>query len=308
MSRRLLALFLGLLLVVAGAAAGVLLDPDHWWPALAGAAAGLLAGGLLGLLLLRGRRRLHDGSEAQRLSGLPLVAHVPPPGTSDVDRRRAEESFRMLRAALALAPDDSAGAAARTVAVTSAAPGEGKTTVAAGLARALARAGRPVVAVEADLRRPGLAAALGATAAAPTAGTPPRGLTAAIVGGVPVLDLLVEVEPGLRLLPAGELPPNAPELLGSADTGRVLAELSALDVTIVLDTAPLLPVADTRELLALGAAGRIIVVARPGVVDRAELRQAVALLPDGPTTLLAVSGRAQTPRSYDRYLRDATRD
>lgn len=307
MTRRLLASFLGLLLVAAGAAGGVLLDPDHWWPALAGAAVGLLLGGLLGLLLLRGGRRLRDGSEAQRLSGLPLVAHVPPPGTSDVDRRRAEEAFRMLRAALALSPDDATSAAARTVAITSAAPGEGKTTVAAGLARALARAGRPVVAVEADLRRPGLAAALGVASAATTA-APQRGLTAAIVGGVPVLDLLVEVEPGLRLLPAGELPPNAPELLGSADTGRVLAELAALDVTIVLDTAPLLPVADTRELLALGAAGRIIVIARPGVVDRGELRQAVALLPDGPTALLAVSGRAQTPRSYDRYLRDATRD
>jgi Mrp family chromosome partitioning ATPase len=187
------------------------------------------------------------------------------------------------------------------VVVTSAAPGEGKTTVAAGLAGALARAGRPVVAVEADLRRPALAAALGVDVRGA------RGLTAAIVGGVPVQDLLVEAAPGLRLLPAGELPPNAPELLGSADAARVLAELAGLGVDVVLDTAPLLPVADTRELLAHAAGHRVVVVARPGVADRDELRSAVGLLPDPARAVLAVSGRSPVPRSYDRYLADGER-
>ncbi|MGX6450205.1 hypothetical protein ACVU7I_19365, partial [Patulibacter sp. S7RM1-6] len=160
-----------------------------------------------------------------------------------------------------------------------------------------------VVAVEADLRRPGLTTALGGD----RAGTPTRGLTAAIVGGVPVADLLVEIEPGLRLLPAGELPPNAPELLGSPEAARVLRELHGLGAAVVLDTAPLLPVADTRELLRLGGVSRALLVARPGLVDRREVRDAVALLPDDAAAILAVSGRAQTPRSYDRYLRDGSR-
>lgn len=285
-----------------GAAAGRLIDDGPWWPTAAGAGVGLL----LGLLLVswwiaRSARRLRDGSEAQRISGLPLVAHVLPPGKSETERRRADEAFRMLRAALTLGGETTG--APHVVVVSSAAPGEGKTTVAAGLARAIARAGRPVVVVEADLRRPGLVAALGLNGKP----APTRGLTAAIVGGVAIDDLLVEVEPGLHLLPAGELPPNAPELLGSDDAARVLEELAARGGTVILDTAPLLPVADTRELLGHETPGRVVLVARPGVVNRAELRDAVGLLPGDAPAILAVSGRAPTPRSYDRYLRDATR-
>lgn len=302
MPRRLLpVLLLVLAAILIGAAVGLLTVADRpWWATLAGAGVGLLLAGPAAFLALRGSRRLTDGAHAQRVAGLPLVAHVPPPAGSDAERRRADEAFRMLRAAL-VPHGDAAGPGLRIV-VTSAAPGEGKTTVAAGLARALSRAGRPVVAVEADLRRPALAGALGVTAVAS------RGLTAAIVGGVPVADLLVDVAPGLRLLPAGELPPNAPELLGGPDAARVLAELEALGVDVVLDTAPLLPVADTRELLSRAGTGhRVVLVARPGVADRDELRSAVALLPATDAAILAVSGRAQVPRSYDRYLRDGER-
>lgn len=325
-SRRLpIALLLVTVATLAGAGAGLAIDPDHRAAiAVAGGAAALVVAGLVAALRLRRSRALTDGADAQRVSGLPLVAHVAPPAGGDVDRRRADEAFRMLRAALVPAPaaagagseagaedgpraDGAAGAGGDgstdgvVIAVTSAAPGEGKTTVAAGLARALARAGRPVVAVEADLRRPALAAALGVE------GTPAQGLTAAIVGGVPVADLLVDAGAGLRLLPAGELPPNAPELLGGPDAARVLGELRALGVDIVLDTAPLLPVADTRELLGHVAAGRVLLVARPGVADRDELRSAVELLPDRGRAVLAVSGRARAPRSYDRYLREGER-
>ncbi|WP_026913037.1 cellulose synthase operon protein YhjQ/BcsQ [Patulibacter minatonensis] len=302
MSRRLLtALLLALALVLVGAAVGLLLVDDRpWWSAVAGGGVGALVAGPPAFVLGRRTTRLTGGAHAQAVSGLPLVAHVPPPGSDAADARRADEAFRMLRAALVPAPgpDDAPGL---VVVVTSAAPGEGKTTVAAGLARALARAGRPVVAVETDLRRPALSGALGVP------GNPARGLTAAIVGGVPVADLLIEVEAGLRLLPAGELPPNAPELLGSPDAARVLRELSASGVDVVLDTAPLLPVADTRELLAHPIGRRTVLVSRPGVSDSDELRAAVALLPDGSGAVLAVSGRAHAPRSYDAYLRDGAR-
>jgi Mrp family chromosome partitioning ATPase len=303
-----------LLLVAAlvGAAVGYAVSEDAW-AAAGGAAAGLVLAAPVAALLARRRpRRLADGADAAAVAGLPLIAHVPAPGSDETDRRRAQEAFRMLRAAVLPRPGaDGAEARTRAILVTSAAPGEGKTTVAAGLARALARAGRPVVVVEADLRRPGLAAALGRGDATGTGtvsgGAALRGLSAAIVGGVPVVDLLVEVEPGLRLLAAGELPPNAPELLGSPDAGRVLDELLALGVDVVLDTAPLLPVADTRELLTRADGARVVLVARPGVAGRDELRDAVALLPADADALLVVSGRARAPRSYDRYLADGER-
>ncbi len=290
---RLVLLLPPLLLAALGAGAGLLADPDRAWPAAAGAVAGLVLGAAAALLWARRRRRVRDGADAAAITGLTPVAHVPPPGDHAPDRRRQEEAFRMLRAALRL-HEGSAG----PVVVTSAAPGEGKTTVAAGLGRALARSGRPVVLVEADLRRPGLAALLGTP-------TPPQGLTAALVGGVPVAELLVEVEPGLRVVPAGALPPNAPELLGSEDGARVLDELRALDALVLLDVAPLLPVADTRELLAHERHGTVVLVARPGRITRDELARAAALLPPDAPRVLVVSGQASTPRSYDRYLRDA---
>ncbi len=303
MSWRTVPLFLLIVALAAavGAAAGRLIDDSEWWPTAAGAGAGLLIGLIVVAVAVRRGRRLRDGSEAQRLSGLPLVAHVLPPGKSESDRRRADEAFRMLRAALTLGGEGAD--AANVVVVSSAAPGEGKTTVAAGRARAPAPAGRPGVVVEADLRRPGLVAAFGLDGKP----APKRGLSAAIVGGVDLDELLLEVEPGLHLLPAGELPPNAPELLGSDDARRVIDELVARGGTVILDTAPLLPVADTRELLSHDVPGRVVLVARPGVVNRAELRDAVGLLPAGTPAILAVSGRAHTPRSYDRYLRDTTR-
>ncbi|MCK9247662.1 MAG: hypothetical protein M0P31_01605 [Solirubrobacteraceae bacterium] len=303
MLRRLLVPSAVALLAAALGAAGWLLA-DAWWGAAAGVAAGLVVGSAGAWVVARARgdrRALRDGAQAARLTGLRFVAHLPPPTGGDLRRRRAEESHRMLRAALGL-PGPTASGPERTVVVTSSAPGEGKTTTAAGLARALARSGRPVVAVEADLRRPALGRALGLDPAR----SPATGLATAIVDAVPVVDLLVEVEPGLRLLPAGDLPPSAPELLSGPDVVRVLSELAALGVTIVVDTAPLLPVADTRELLAGHAVGHVVLVVRSGAVRRAEARVAAALLPEGVDAVIALAGRGSTPRAYDRYLRDSS--
>ncbi|MGE4427308.1 MAG: CpsD/CapB family tyrosine-protein kinase [Solirubrobacteraceae bacterium] len=304
MLRRALVPAVAVALGVALGAVGWLVDGDALpWGAV-GLGAGLVVGSAVPVLLgrVRGdRRRLRDGSAAADLTGLPLVAHLHPPSDDDLGRRRAEESHRMLRAALAL-PGPSSSGPARTVVVTSSAPAEGKTTTTAGLARALARSGRPVVAVEADLRRPALARAFGLE----PAHLPARGLATAIADGTDPIDLLVEVEPGLRLLPAGDLPPGAPELLSGPDVVAVLAGLTTLGVTIVVDTAPLLPVADTRELLASRAVGRVVLVVRPGTVRRHEPRDAAALLPDGISAVLAIAGRAATPRAYDRYLRESS--
>ncbi|MEV4422445.1 hypothetical protein AB0L40_21085, partial [Patulibacter sp. NPDC049589] len=109
MPRRLLiSLLLLVAAVLVGAAAGLLIVSDRpWWSAVAGAAVGLLVVGAPAFAAGRRSTRLTDGAHAQRVSGLPLVAHVPPPGSDERDRRRAAEAFRMLRAALvpAAAPD-----------------------------------------------------------------------------------------------------------------------------------------------------------------------------------------------------------
>jgi capsular exopolysaccharide synthesis family protein len=144
------------------------------------------------------------------------------------------EALRQLRTNLQFVNVDEP---ARAIAVTSAVPGEGKTTTACNLAIVFAEAGRRVVIVDADLRRPRVAEYLGLEGAV--------GLTNVLAGQTTVDDAL---QPwgasGIFVLAAGSIPPNPSELLGSRHMTSLLESLrDGFDVVIV-DTPPLLPVTD----------------------------------------------------------------
>ncbi|MEA3376824.1 MAG: CpsD/CapB family tyrosine-protein kinase, partial [Chloroflexota bacterium] len=147
------------------------------------------------------------------------------------------EGFRKLRTNLEfLAVDE----ALRTLMVTSPGPAEGKSMVSTNLAAAAAQAGRRVVLIEADLRNP--------RASEVIARSSKVGLTHALVEGSVNGKLQgTEVE-GLLFLGAGEKPPNPAELLGSARMGEVLDRLLESVDLIVIDSAPMLPVADSVAL------------------------------------------------------------
>lgn len=235
---------------------------------LVGITLGLLLGLGLVVLLELLDRRLRRPEEVGALLRLRVLT-VLPRGGRDGAAEGQLEALRILRGDLeALAPG------ARTVLVTSGVPGEGGSTVAVGLARVLALAGKRVALVETDLRRPSLAQELGLPPAT-------RGLTTALVGGTPSVALLEPVVPGLRsllLLPAGPAAPNAAELLRSDAMARVLAELHGSVDVVVLDAPPLLPVADTRVLLDGGAVDACVLVARLGLTRDDEVRRARAVL------------------------------
>jgi succinoglycan biosynthesis transport protein ExoP len=130
----------------------------------------------------------------------------------------------------------------RILMVTSSSGSEGKSTVTANLAVALAESGQRVVIVSADLRRPTLSSLFGINETA-------RGVTSVLHGEMKVADCLMPVtlESGHRMyvLPAGPLPHNPAELLGSRMMGELLAGLAAADVDYVLvDCPPVLPVSD----------------------------------------------------------------
>lgn len=145
------------------------------------------------------------------------------------------EAFRMLRASLLLSR---AGAPPRTVLITSADPQEGKTTVAANLAISLARARNKVVLVDADLRRPSCDRIFGIDNRV--------GLTQLLTGALSMDDV---VQPttidGLSVVTSGKTPPDPGELLASDSMRDVLSELADNHDFVIVDTAPLLPVADT---------------------------------------------------------------
>jgi capsular exopolysaccharide synthesis family protein len=157
--------------------------------------------------------------------------------------------------------------------VTSAVPGEGKTTVAVDLAHAIALSGRRVVLVELDLRRPTFAQHF------PLSGG--EGVTTALLGRRSAVELLQQPlrdAPDLWVLPAGPLPPNPAELLESAALDALLKELADEDVTLVLDAPPLVPVADAQVLLRQSHVDTALVVGRIDLTTRDQIRRARAIL------------------------------
>jgi len=268
---------------------------------------GVVLGFGLGVLIVlmldlfdRRAKRVEEFEGLYRTRALAAVPQRTRAPTTPQERQRALEPFRILRNGLDLLGDD-----VRMMLVTSAVPGEGKSTVAAGLARAIALSGHSVVLVEVDLRRPTFHEQF-------DLGDDGRGLTTALVGGMPVRSLLRAVLPGLptlRVLPSGPTPPNAAELLRSAELRRVLAELREEAEVVILDAPPLLPVADAHTLLDLPEIDACVIVARAYTSRRDEVRRARAVLdrhravPIG----LVVNGIQGADAAYEYYGPDTRR-
>jgi capsular exopolysaccharide synthesis family protein len=154
----------------------------------------------------------------------------------------------------------------RVFVVTSSVPGEGKSTTTANLAIALAETGARVAVVDGDLRRPAVAEYMGLEGAV--------GLTDVLIGRAELADVLQKWgRHDLYVLPAGRIPPNPSELLGSSAMAGLLAELGKTFNFVLIDAPPLLPVTDAA-VLSKFTSGAIIIVAA-GRTKRTEL--AVAL-------------------------------
>lgn len=167
------------------------------------------------------------------------------------------EAFRQLRTNLEfLAVADGAAGGARVVMVTSSRSGEGKSTVAVNLAAALAETAAKVVLVDADLRRPTVARTLRVEGSV--------GLSTVLVGQAGLSDVVQEWgASGLTVLTSGAVPPNPAELLGSPAMAGLVERLRASYDYVVIDTAPLLPVADAAVLSRL-VDGAVLVVDAAG--------------------------------------------
>ncbi len=160
------------------------------------------------------------------------------------------EAYRVLRTNLIFSAVDSRG---RALLVTSANPGEGKTTTVANLAASLALNGAKVLAVDGDLRRPALHTHFGVPK------TP--GLSDLIVGKCQASQAIQTTRlKGLQVLPCGYIPPNPAELLGSASMRLVVEALKSHYDWVLIDTPPVLAMADTPVLCPL-VEGVILVVA-----------------------------------------------
>jgi polysaccharide biosynthesis transport protein len=157
----------------------------------------------------------------------------------------------------------------KSIVITSSIPGEGKSTIALNLAVSLADTGARIILVDADLRRPSMANYVGIEGGV--------GLTTVLIGRADVRDVVQPLgNTTLDLLPAGQIPPNPSELLGSPAMATLLATLEGAYDMVLLDSAPLLPVTDAAVLTKL-ASGALLVVSADQI-HRAQLQQTLRSL------------------------------
>lgn len=189
----------------------------------------------------------------------PLIVHLDP-------RSPRAESFRSLRTNLHFLD---VGRADRSFVVTSSVQSEGKSTTAANLAIALADAGSRVLLVDADLRRPRVDEYMAVEGAV--------GLTDLLIGQAQIQDVIQPWGTGsLSVLPAGMIPPNPSEMLGSTAMAALIAEFNRMFDVVIFDAPPLLPVTDAAILSRL--VGGTIVICAAGRTHKGELRGALTVL------------------------------
>jgi capsular exopolysaccharide synthesis family protein len=178
------------------------------------------------------------------------------------------EAYRNLRSSLLLSSIDNPP---RTIVVTSAFPGEGKTTTAINVAIVLAQRGERVLLVDADLRLGKLAAVFGLFGSN-------IGLTTMLAEPDHQREIPVPLPelPTLHVLPTGPRPPNPAEMLSSIRMADQLRQWSREYDRIVLDTSPLLAVSDTQSMAVF--ADSVILVTRARMTRRRALLRARDLL------------------------------
>ena len=278
---------------------------------------GILFGAVLGLGLAfvaeALERRVRSEEELDQALALPLLGRIPKPSRRLRKENRIvmlasprsveSESVRKLRTNVEFANLERG---ARTIMVTSAAQREGKSTTIANLAVALARAGRRVALIDLDLRRPFLHRFFNIK--------PVPGMSDVLVGRLDLFDAMrpvpvpaahtqsrlpaaVEVHTAssssngrsrvqgvLHVAPAGTIPPDAGELMGTEALRSTLGTLAEHFDYVLIDAPPMLVVGDAMTLSATTDA--MIVVARLGVVHRGMLRELARLLETCPADKL----------------------
>lgn len=261
-----------------------------------GLVAGLVLGCGVALLLEMFDTRVRTTEDLGEF-GLPLLGGLPE--SPDVDEavllRGATATGSFAEAARHLRTNVQFVAAAekgKAFMVTSPVPSEGKTTTAVTLAVALAEAGQRVLLVDADLRRPRVAKAMGVESE--------TGLTTVLVGQATLPEVVQQwMGTSLDVLSAGRRAPNPSELLGSEAMGRLVDEMTASYDMIIMDATPVLPVTDAL-VLTKWVSG-VIVVARIDSARRPQIGAMIQSLDQVNANIVGVVANRVTKKSGGSY-------
>jgi capsular exopolysaccharide synthesis family protein len=239
-----------------------------------GAGLGLCFGCCAALLVDAVDNKIQDAEEIEAMQ-IPLLGIAPQiegnkttPHAIMLDSQHSAfgESVRRLRSGLLISRS---GTPPQVLLVSSASPGEGKSTLALNLAASLSQFDKRVLLVEADMRRPVLRRRLGLQGA--------DGLSTLLSDRDAASGMIaVPNNPNLQLLPGGPVPPYPAELLGSHRMQTLVEEWRGEFDFIVLDSPPVLPVVDSQLLEQMADA--TVLLARVGFTTRAALERAYKLL------------------------------
>ena len=254
-------------------------SPDHVVNGMLGLVVGLALG--IGLALVRDRMsgRLRSTDEVEEYLEAPVLGLIP--RVPDWRRRKqaylvsaarwrspSAEAYRVLRTnALS-----TVSAGAKSIVVTSTHSGEGKSATVANLGVVLARAGKSVSLVSADLRRPRLHEFFRRDGQ--------FGLSDVLAGRLPLEAVVQEVAlpssapmdlstVSLRLVSSGPVPEDPAELLGSATMAKVLEDLERVSDIVLIDAPPVLPVTDAPVVAAMTK--NVLLVIGPNSATRASV-------------------------------------
>ena len=241
----------------------------------------LAAGIILSALVVLFRDQFDDSirvpEDVEAKLGLPLLGVVPRVAENAAASELADPKSSMSEAYASLGGSllyATAEGLPHTILVTSAQAAEGKSITSLAIAGNLARIGKRVVLVDLDLRRPSVARSIGADNA--------RGMTSLLTGQDTIESVLVQTdEPGLSIITAGPLPPSPAELIAGPRLQAVIDDLAARFDVVVIDSPPVLGLADAPLLSAL-VDGVVIVIeagrGRRGAL-KASLRRLRAMRP-----------------------------
>lgn len=236
--------------------------------AVKGAAAGCALWLALLVLLAMTRRTVHNEEELKRITNLRCFGTLPtvrtgkqacPLVTQEHVRPGFSESVQLLRVRMEKQLQESGG---KVLLVSSATPGEGKTTVTANLAAALAMRGHSTLVLDCDLRNPSVAEAFGRKNES--------GFSDYLQGKAYPLKIIQKLDvPGLAIIPGGKPAENAAELLAKKEARRLIALLRGMYEYILLDTPPCSTLADASELA--GVADGMLMVIRENFVSQGQI-------------------------------------
>jgi succinoglycan biosynthesis transport protein ExoP len=264
---------------------------------------GLLLGVALALLQnlldtkIRGAGDVHEVTDRAVLGAIPYDANEPEHHVAmRADPLSARsEAVRRLRTNIQFL---NVTHRARCILITSSIAREGKTTTAINLAVSLAEAGSRVVLIDADLRRPSIAQYMGLEGGV--------GLTNVLIGQASSEDVLQPwAGTSLAILPAGAIPPNPSELLGSDVMATLLQTLSADFDILLLDSPPLLAVTDATVLSKF--TDSTLLIAGADRTHRQQLRDALDSLTTLDANILGVvlnkiSKQERRPDGYSKAV------